>query len=222
MRFLCVHLHKTQIWCVLSFARVSIFLPHSRCVCGGPCPWGLLFWFNSAPHGWTQSDTSNPVKGDVQWSWSYTTAAPRRKDGLVLRRCLHVQTLLTPVETAEGLNFKHVNKAILTCWHEEVPPNCLIVVTGTETRFMPGNKQHIHVQFSTRKIFWHGWSMWDSRLHLKINPLAFFFFFFYFFNCQTNFKAKTFKCVFKSSKAQRRDHTIYFYPTITFRTDVQL
>ena len=83
-------------WSGHSSSSSSFFfpkLPHSTSVCGGPCPWGLLFWFNSAPHGWTQSDTSNPVKGDVQWSWSYTTAAPRRKDGLVLRWCLHVKTL---------------------------------------------------------------------------------------------------------------------------------
>lgn len=116
-------------WGRFFFLCVTIFffpLNMVGCVCGGPCPWGLLFWFNSAPHGWTQSDTSDPVKGDAQWSWSYTTADPQRKDRLVLRQCLHVQTLPTPVETTENLHLKRINKANLT-QREDVLPNRLIV-----------------------------------------------------------------------------------------------
>ena len=103
MYILCVVTHNTvSFWG--SHLHEWEFFPacsaHRGClcvwVCAGPCPWGLLFWFNSAPHGRTQSDTSNSVKGDVQWSWIYTTAAPLRKDGLLLRQCLHVKTQQEP------------------------------------------------------------------------------------------------------------------------------
>lgn len=62
----------------VSVSSTFSYLSRCRCVCAGPCPWRLL-WFNSAPHGWTQSDTSEPVKGDVQWSWRYTTAALQKR-----------------------------------------------------------------------------------------------------------------------------------------------
>lgn len=98
----CVKIYLMHLFCSLYtvfhrlwFTWVRTFSgSHTAdvCVCGGPCPWGLLLWFNGAPHGRTQSDTSDPVKGDVQWSWSYSTAAPLRKHRLVLRRCFHVKT----------------------------------------------------------------------------------------------------------------------------------
>lgn len=48
--------------CVRTRARVCV------CVagCARPCPWGLLSWFNSAPLGWTQSDSWGPMKAAVQ------------------------------------------------------------------------------------------------------------------------------------------------------------
>lgn len=118
--FACLNVFFFKTW--EDFPELST---HSRSVCGGPCPWGLLFWFNSAPHGWTQSDTSNPVKGDAQWSWSYTTAAPRRKrrpGSQTMFTCKDTSSFFFffpfhSVETTQHLNFRGVNKVILTCWH---------------------------------------------------------------------------------------------------------
>lgn len=83
-----------------------LYLPGGACVCVcvGPCPWGLLFWFNSAPHGWTQSDTSEPVKGDAQWSWSYTTAAAAASAAPRRKRPPASQTVFTRVDAAETPN----------------------------------------------------------------------------------------------------------------------
>lgn len=190
---------------------VSVFsyLSRSTCVCGGPCPWGLLFWFNGAPHGWAQSDTSDPVKGDARWSWSYTTAAPPRKDGLVLRRCLHVLTLLTPVETTENLDFKCLNKDILAR-HEAVLLNCLIVAAGAETYFTFGKKTtSSYVVFYFKywpsvEDFSHDWSVWESRLRLKINPLPLI----YFFSCRATFKWDDPDVFLNRQRVEHRDHII--------------
>lgn len=157
-----------QRMCFLrDFVCVSVFsyLPRSTCVCGGPCPWGLLFWFNGAPHGWAQSDTSDPAKGDARWSWSYSSSSEKRRPGS--------QTMFTcidtswPCRTTENRDFKCANRDILA-WHEAVLLNCLIVAAGAEMYFTFGNKQHFHMWFSLHILTecW-GFLAWLERVRIK-------------------------------------------------------
>lgn len=76
--------------CVRTRARVCV------CVagCARPCPWGLLSWFNSAPLGWTLSDSWGPMKAAVQQGLKYNTAAGPQREGTwssdsVLLLCPH-------------------------------------------------------------------------------------------------------------------------------------
>lgn len=135
-------------------------------VCAGPCPWRLLFWFNSAPHGWTQSDGCEPVEGDAQWSRRLSAAAALQKG-----RQAGSWTAITCKEASHRRrnprksSFPAVNKSVCS-------------TSGSLEHFRWDGNDTFHTQFWDFLLFFYftcwmlkgflqGWSVLESRLHVK-------------------------------------------------------
>lgn len=89
----------------------------------------------------------------------------RKEDSLVLRRWLHVKTLLIPVETTEKSSFSDRKQSLFQ--HLPARRNPMNASDGVEMTYSHAVFYFTYWAAWMLKDFLHGWNVPESRLHLK-------------------------------------------------------